>query len=86
MMMVALIMRPWIELMALVGGVQCFIFADDVLTLATGKAMIGYYARALNSTHKYLQAMGARVAPPKSYNCTNRKTQRPGLKGPGGRT
>ena len=35
--------------------------------------MIGYFARALNCTHKYLQAMGARVAPAKSFNFTNRQ-------------
>ena len=68
MMMVALIMRPWIELMALIGGIRCFIVADDVLILATGKAMIGYFAKALNCTHTYLQAMGARVDPTDSFN------------------
>ena len=83
MMMVGLIMRPWIELLAFIGGIHCFILADDVLILATGKAMVGYFAKALNCTHKYLQAMGARVAPTKSFNFTNRK-QRYGRIGPDG--
>ena len=58
MMMVALIMRPWIFLMRAMGGAQFFILADDVLIIATGTRMIGMFARALNATHKYLQAMG----------------------------
>ena len=37
MMMVALIMRPWIFLMRVVGGIQCFILVDDVLILANGQ-------------------------------------------------
>ena len=60
MMMVALIMRSWVFLMRAVAGFQSFILADDVLILANGKMMIGYFARALNATHKYLQAMGPR--------------------------
>ena len=68
MNMVALIMRPWIIMMRTVGGVKCYILADDVLILATGMRMIASLAAALNKTHMYLHAMGAKVAPAKSYN------------------
>ena len=67
MMMVALIMRPWIELMKTV-GVACIILADDVLILAQGRWMLSLFAKAIDLTHHYLQAMGPRVAPDKSYN------------------
>ena len=68
MVMVALIVRPWIILMRTVIGVQCYILAAVVLILATGRRMIGSFAEALDKTHMYLKAMGAKVAPTKSYN------------------
>ena len=68
MVMVALIMTPWIILMRTVIGGQCFILAGDVLILATGERMIGSLAEALNQTPNFLKAMGAKVAPTKSYN------------------
>ena len=68
MAMVALIMRPWIAIMRTVGDVRCFILADDVLILARGDNMLGQFAKALNATHDFLQQMGAKVAPNKSYN------------------
>ena len=48
-------MRGW-------DGVNCYILADDVLIIATGRQMIGRLAQALNATHEYLQTMGATVA------------------------
>ena len=68
MAMVALIMRPWIVIMRTFGDIRCFILADDVLILAQGQHMLGQFAKALNSTHDFLQQMGAKVAPNKSYN------------------
>ena len=68
MAMVALIMRPWIAIMRTFVDVRCFILADDVLILALGENMLGQFAKALNATHDFLQQMGAKVAPNKSYN------------------
>ena len=68
MMMTAIIMRPWIKLMRNIVQVECFILADDVLIIAKGQQMITHFVQALNLTHAYLQAMGARIAPDKSYN------------------
>ena len=68
MAMVALIMRPWILLMRTFTGIQCYILADDVLLVATGRQMVGNFTKALNATHVYLNRMGARVAPDKSHN------------------
>ena len=69
MMMVALIMRPWIALMRALGkAVMCYILADDVLILTKGEQMVPKLAEAINTTHLYLQRMGAKVAPDKSFN------------------
>ena len=68
MTMVALIMRPWIILMRKISGITAYILADDVLMVATGEGMLNSIAEAINKTHSYLHAMGARVAPDKSYN------------------
>ena len=68
MAIVALIMRPWILLMRTFLGIQCYILADDVLILATGRKMVFNFAAALNTTHTFLHKMGARVAPDKSHN------------------
>ena len=73
MLMVALIMRPWIVMMRTIHGVSCYILADDVLLLAEGASMVGKLAEALNATHEYLNDMGAKVAPAKSYNFTSSK-------------
>ena len=42
-------------------------------SLPPGKRMIGSLAEALNTTHKYFQAMGAKVAPTTSYNFASNK-------------
>ena len=68
MMIVALIMRPWAMLMRCYEDVVCYILADDVLITALEDRMYDNFVLALNSTHEYLQQMGARIAPDKSFN------------------
>ena len=68
MMIVALIMRPWVMRMRCYIGVACYILADDVLITAAGEQMYNSFVSALNDTHDYLQQMGARIAPEKSFN------------------
>ena len=53
-------------------GVICYILADDVLIIASGKNALALFRNALNLTHAYLKAMGARIAPDKNYNFANR--------------
>ena len=48
-----------------------YILADDVLITAAGDRMYDSFVLALNSTHEYLQQMGARIAPDKSFNCAS---------------
>ena len=50
MVMVALIMRPWIETVRLTDNIRCFILADDVLILSTGSFMAKSFASALDLT------------------------------------
>ena len=76
MTLVALIMRPWIILMRGVGGITCYILADDVLIIAQGRSMIGAAAEAINKTHLYLKKMGAKVTEGKSYNFATTKNAR----------
>lgn len=83
MMMVALIMRPWVLLMRLIGWMQRFTLAGDVFILSTGKRMIGKFARGLNETRNGLQAMGAKAAPSESYNFASNKKLRCGCIEPG---
>ena len=68
MMIVAMIMRPWIMIMRNYTDVVCYILADDVLITAAGEQMYNSFVSALNETHDYLQQMGARIAPDKSFN------------------
>lgn len=52
------------------------VLADDVLIVVTGRHMLRVFANTLNATHSYLQDLGARIAPTKSYNfasCTTAK-------------
>ena len=76
MMLVALIMRPWVIQMRTVSGTQAFILADGVLVLSTGSDMVRHAAVAIDKTHAYLHAMGAKVAPDKSYNFASLKVAR----------
>ena len=72
MLLVALIMRPWIIAMRGIQGTMAYILADDVFILCKGDHMTKNLATAIDTTHEYLHKMGARVAPDKSYNFTNR--------------
>lgn len=74
MAVVALIMRPWIIQMRTVGDSRCFILAGDVLILAQGQHMLGQFAKALHTTHDFLQQMGAKVAPNKSFSFVSGRT------------
>lgn len=47
---------------------------------ATGLKMIPNFAKALNVTHKFLHAMGSKIAPNKSYNFSSNKKAKEWLK------
>ena len=72
MMIVALIMGPWIIAMRTIEETVAYILADDVLVLCKGERMTVHLATAIDTTHEYLHNMGAKVAPDKSYNFSNR--------------
>ena len=66
MMMVAILVRPWLLLMQ-DKGIEPRILADDIMIITAGKKMLQRFIRALDETHKYLIAIGART-PNKRYN------------------
>ena len=66
MTIVVLLMRAWlIEMRS--KQVDAKVLADDVFILAKGRRMLRQYTKALDYTHQYLQDMGSKVAPGKSY-------------------
>ena len=73
MMMVALIKPPWVVLMGVLGPDVAF-WRMTSLSSQKDPFMFILLARAINFTHKYLQTMGARLAPDKSYNFTSTPT------------
>lgn len=70
MMCVALFMRLLICRIKVL-GVMPQVLADDVVIVVKGSGMLGRGANTLNEHHQYSQAMGARAAPAKSYNCAS---------------
>ena len=67
MTVVALLMRAWsIEMRT--KQVDAKVLADDVLMVVKGRRMLRQFTKALDYTHQYLQDMGSRIAPAKSYN------------------
>ncbi len=75
MMMVALIMRPWLKMMNML-GVRPKVLADDVLIMAEGTHMLSKSAKALSATHQYLHDLGAKIAPAKSFNFASTEQSR----------
>ena len=75
MMVAALIMRAWLVMMKTM-SVMPRVLADDVLLMTRGRNMLALFARALNATHAYLHAMGAKAASSKSYIFASVKSAR----------
>ena len=67
MTFVALLMRAWLVQMRSM-QVDAKVLADGAMIVAKGRRMLRQYTKALDYTHEYLQDMGARVAPGKSYH------------------
>ena len=75
MMFIALLLRPWTIAMDTLGAIPR-ILADDLLILAWGKHHLQTMREAIDLTHDILQAMGATVAPKKSFIFSNIKKVR----------
>ena len=73
MLYCALIMRPWILQMEALQTIRR-VLADDLLIYAGGHCHASRFQLALDETHLYLQLMGAKVAPAKSYIFTSSTT------------
>ena len=57
MMMVALLMRAWVEIMKSM-MVHPSLLVDDILIIATGTRMAQQFKDAMDKTHEYLIDMG----------------------------
>lgn len=75
MMIVALIMRPWLQLMKEM-NVDLKVLADDVIIIAKATRMIKRLAGMINATHAYLHDLGPKVAPSKCFNFASSTTAR----------
>ena len=76
MLMVAFLMKPWVELTASV-GCSPRVLADDILVAAHGTDHQRHFHHAFSLTLEYIQDIGATIAPDKSYLIsTNRVTRK----------
>ena len=65
MMIVALITRPWIQLIKRTGACP-IVLADDIMLYSVGPQHEQKLMAAYNVTHQYLADLGAKLAPTKS--------------------
>ena len=79
MMVVALLLRPWIEQMKSY-AVRPRLLADDLQILSTGPNHLANFEFAFDKTHKHLSDMGAKIAPSKSITFSTCKTSANWLK------
>ena len=49
-------------------NVKPLVLVDDIMVVVTGNGAYKRFVKALDATHEYLLALGAKVAPEKSYN------------------
>ena len=75
MMIMALIMRPWLQKTKEL-NVEPKVLADDVLIIATGSRIIKRLARAIDAAHEFLPDLGAKVAPCNCFNFASNATAR----------
>ena len=66
MMIIALHMRPWLRFMSELGATPR-VLADDVMVYMTSEWHLEGFTRAYTATLQYIQDMGARAAPEKSF-------------------
>ena len=79
MAIVAYIMRPWVLMMREMGVVPR-VLADDILVTALGEQPTLIFINAFDSTHQYLDDIGAKLAADKSLTFSTNKHARVGLR------
>ena len=80
MLMVALLMRAWVEIMK-TKAVFPSLLVDDIMIIAYGKNMLRDIKAATDATHEYLIDMGGKISATKSYTFASTKKARYRLKG-----
>ena len=73
MMVVALLLRPWIEQMNSY-AVKPRLLADDLQIISTGPSHLADFEFAFDESHKHPVDMGARLAPSNSMTFSTCKT------------
>ena len=66
MMVAAMVMRPWAIRMRQ-EGLEPYLYVDDMLRLAKGPNAVDKLREATNWTMQYLENMGAKASPQKSF-------------------
>ena len=65
MVFIALLMVPWTKMVEAAGAIPR-VLADDILVITQGPDPITQFKTVFDSTHQYLQDIGAKIAPDKS--------------------
>lgn len=79
MMVIALVLRPWVQLMKSQGA-RPRILADDLLVATHGPDHCRKFQRVYNMTHKHIKDLGARLAPTRSYTFSTSEVARDWLR------
>ena len=74
MMFIALLMLPWV-VMCNSMGLQPRVLADDIMLSTVGRdgAHFAKWAEGFDKTHEYVEDLGSKLAPSKSFTCSTDK-------------
>ena len=79
MALTALLLKPWCNLMRHLHLIPR-VLADDVMVLARGADHVRRFQIGFTQTHGYVQDIGGRIAPSKSYTFSTHPTARQWLR------
>ena len=81
MMFIALLMLPWV-VMCNSMGLQPRVLADDIMlsTVGSDSSHFATWVEGFDKTHEYVEDLGARLAPSKSFTCSTDKNFRTWLR------
>ena len=79
MTMVAFILRPWISIIQEIGAIPR-ILADDILVWDSSDRQEANFRDAYNATFRYIEDIGGKAAPDKSFTFSTSRTTRQRLR------
>ena len=80
MMVIAFLMRPWLLIMQAT-TLKPRVLADDVFLFATGEWHVEHFTQGYTATLQYIEDIGGRTAPEKSYIVSTSEAARTWFKG-----